>query len=277
MKDLESLKKIPFSVLMPVYGGDKSDLVKKALLSILSNSIKPNQIVIVIDGPISAEIQKEINFLKDDTFDIIKLPKNKGIVNALNKGLEVCKHQLIARCDADDENLPMRFELQLYQFYTDKNLDLCGGHIIEVDGINKYKRMVPISDTEVRKSIKLRNPFNHMTVMFKKNAVLSAGKYQQIMYREDYALWAKMYSIGHKIKNIDETLVIASGGIAMYERRGKFSDIGFEIQLQKYLFSLNIINVYEYARNIIIRVGNMMISPKIRGFFYANFLRKKSQ
>ncbi len=261
---------------MPVYAGDKADLVKEALLSIYNNSLKPDQIVVVEDGPISQDIEETINYFRDNSLDIIRLPKNLGIVNALNEGIESCRYQLIARCDADDINLPDRFALQINEFYQDPDLDMCGGHIIEIDGVNRYKRLVPTSYLKLNKTIKIRNPFNHMTVMYKKDSVLNAGKYIDIRYREDYALWAKMHSLGYKIKNIDCALVHASGGIEMFERRGKFSDIKFEVKLQKYLISLNIINIFEFCRNMVLRVLNMVISPKIRGIMYVNFLRKKA-
>lgn len=264
-----------FSVLIPVYAGDKAKIFKKALQSIKNNTIKPDQVVLVIDGPISSCLESVIKDEADDTFDILKIEKNQGIVNALNCGIEKCRHLIIARCDSDDINVNNRFELQIEEFKNDHDLDIVGGQIVENSGNNQWIRYTPLSKEKIVKFLKHRSPFNHMTVMYKKEKIMEVGCYPNIKYREDYALWAKIIASGAKVKNLNSVLVLASGGDAMYQRRGNISHIKYEYKLQKLLIRLKIINIFEFLLNITLRSLNMMVPHKVRKFIYQCFLRKK--
>ena len=266
---------VNFSVLMPVYHGDKPELFDMALNSIKKNTVQPTQIVVVIDGPLSSALEKTLQAHLDDRFELVRIERNQGIVNALNTGLSYCKEELVARCDADDENYDKRFELQLNAFEKDPQLSVLGGHIIERGDDRIYHRNVPILTEAISKHIKLRNPLNHMTVMFKKSDVLAVGKYPDIMYREDYALWGKLHGNGYKLSNLDMVLVFASGGMDMYKRRGKPADIPHEWKLQKHLLSSNVITLPEMMFNLFIRVANMLVGARFRSIIYSNFLRNK--
>ena len=46
-----------FSVLMSVYAKDRPEWVRQALDSVLANTVKPTEVVTVIDGPIPPELQ----------------------------------------------------------------------------------------------------------------------------------------------------------------------------------------------------------------------------
>ncbi len=266
---------VTFSVLMPVYYGDTPVLFNMALSSIKKNTVQPTQIVIVVDGEISSSLEKILQAHIDERFEVVRIEKNQGIVNALNTGLIYCSEELVARCDADDENFDKRFELQLRAFAEDPDLSVVGGHIIERGNQRVYHRNVPTQPEDISKHIKLRNPLNHMTVMFKKTDVFDVGKYPEIQYREDYALWGKLFGNGYKLSNLDTVLVFATGGMDMYKRRGKPADIPHEWQLQKHLFSSNVINLPQMMFNLLIRVSNMLVGPRFRSLIYSTFLRNK--
>lgn len=268
-----NLKK--FSVLLPVYNGDKPELFEMALNSIKNNTEQPTQIVVVVDGLISSSLENVLNLHFDDRFEIIRINENRGIVNALNTGLIHCSEELVARCDADDENYFKRFELQLKAFEIDPDLSVVGGHIIERGTQSKHYRKVPIQQDTLSKYIKLRNPLNHMTVMFKKSSIIAVGMYPDIKFREDYALWGTLHGNGYKITNLDEVLVFATGGMDMYKRRGRPSDIPHEFNLQLHLLSSNVINVYEMFFNLFIRVSNMLVGSRFRSLIYSKLLRNK--
>ena len=104
-----------FSVLMSVYYKDNPVWLKQAVDSVLNNTIKPNQIVVVIDGQIPNELEQVITEYKE-SLDILRLEKNSGLGAALQQGLLKCKYPLVARMDSDDISLPGRFEKQLREF-----------------------------------------------------------------------------------------------------------------------------------------------------------------
>lgn len=211
-----------FSVLMSVYSGDDAGQLRSALESItFRQTRKPSEIILVVDGPIGDELKRVIhNF--DFPINSVWLDENCGLGKALSIGLDHCKHNLVARMDSDDISVPERFEVQLYKFYNDPDLDVLGGQILEFSGDVKNvlgRRIVPLSNQKIQKRSVYRNPMNHMTVMFKKDKVLSVGGYQDMRLYEDYYLWLRLISKNIKLENVKETLVFARAGNELLARR----------------------------------------------------------
>lgn len=207
-----------FTVLMSVYYKEKPEYLQLALESVINQTVIPNEIVLVQDGKLTNELQAVITeYLQNypTIFKTYALQQNQGLGKALNFGMQKCSNELIARMDTDDIAEPNRFELQIKEFEEDKELMLCGGQIAEFADnqteITGY-RNVPLKHNEILNFAKKRNPFNHMTVMFKKHAVQSVGGYIDMPYFEDYWLWARMLRVGCKAKNIDQVLIRVRAG-----------------------------------------------------------------
>ena len=147
--------------------------------------------------------------------NVVRYEKNRGLGIALHDGLLECKNEIIFRMDTDDICLPTRFEKQLKIFKKDKSIDIVGSNITEFDETmenSTSERIVPETDSEIKVRAKKRNPMNHMTVAYKKDAVIKAGNYQDMMYFEDYYLWVRMMINNCKFYNVQETLVNVRGG-----------------------------------------------------------------
>ena len=204
-----------FSVLMSLYIKEKAEYFCECMDSLLSQTIVPNEIVIVLDGPISSEVEQRLLEYEKKNPNLIKrvpLEKNMGLGLALKEGVCHCSNDIIARMDTDDIARRDRFELQLKEFEKNPELDICGSHIIEFEGTidNKLsERKVPITHEEIAQYQKKRSAFNHMTVMYKKSAVLKAGNYEHCPLMEDDMLWIRMLLSGARCLNIDDYLVYA--------------------------------------------------------------------
>ena len=266
-----------FSVLLPVYHKVVPYEFDLALKSINDNSLRPSQVIIVIDGPVSEEIESVIVRNMLPNYVVVRMPRHLGIVAALNLGLEYCKTELVARCDADDVNRIDRFELQLNAFLRDDKIDVCGGQVLEISESGAFMKEVPVTDFEIKRFLRRRNPINHMTVMYKKSAVAGVGRYPDIKFREDYALWAKLASNQANFFNLTDVLVEVKGGLDMYKRRGRASDIFYEVKLQNFLYSHKIINFAQYGQNLIIRGANLFLPSVVRAHFYKSYLRRRIQ
>ena len=171
---------------MSIYKNDKSEYLEQAIKSILNQTVTPNEIVIVKDGPISMELEQVITKLMKEYefFKIISLKENQGLGDALNKGLEQCTYDIVARMDADDISVNNRFELQIKEFEDDPDLDLLGAYISEFisePNMSISVREVPLEYDQICKYIKTRNPFNHVTVMFKKSAIQECRRLSKIL------------------------------------------------------------------------------------------------
>lgn len=211
-----------FSVLMSLYKNEKAEYFEQCMDSICKQSLQSEDVVIVHDGPLTQELYQVLDKWKLLLpITEVVLQENVGLGEALNTGLAFCKYDLVARVDTDDINIPTRFEQQCQYMVEHDDVALCGSHIDEFDTdplVTISQRKVPIN-TNLNNSIFKRNPINHMTVMFRKSAVLDAGGYQHLRFMEDYFLWVRMYVKGYKLVNIDTVLVKARTGNGMLERR----------------------------------------------------------
>ena len=268
-----------FTVLMSVYYKEKAEYLQLALESIINQTLKPDEIVLVQDGKLTEELQAVITKYQQNYPDIFKtyaLQQNQGLGKALNFGMQKCSNELIARMDTDDIAEPNRFELQIKEFAQDKELTLCGGQIAEFADNTKEitgYRNVPLKHNEILNFAKKRNPFNHMAVMFKKQAVQSVGGYLDMPYFEDYWLWARMLKSGYKAKNIDQVLVKVRAGQDMIARRGGLNYARCIIRFEKALHSIGIINFAEMICYITMRTTLAIIPESLRLFIYRWKLR----
>lgn len=272
-----------YSILMSVYYKEKPEYLKQAIESMLNQTIKSNDFVIVCDGPLTKELYEVLEKYKSNPSNCIRLlelDKNYGLGIALNKGLKVCKNELVARMDSDDIAVADRIEKQIYEFKLNPNLILCGSNVEEFDqkiaDINIIKK-VPETNEEIRKYVKKRNPFNHMTVVFKKSAIEAVGSYEHCYLSEDYYLWAKVIAANNYVINIPESLVYMRVGNGMYERRGGIRYIKGDISIQVKLKRLNLISLVDLIINIFIRILIRLFPTALRKKIYIKLLRRSSK
>lgn len=268
-----------FSVLMSLYIREKAEYFDECMQSMLKQTVLPNEIVIVFDGPISkelGEIVTKYKNLKPDLIKTVENKKNKGLGLALADGVPVCKYDLIARMDTDDIAREDRFEKQLKMFMNDPKLDICGSHIIEFEGnINNIlaKRNVPVNHNDIANYQKQRSAFNHMTVMYKKNTVLKAGNYEHCPLMEDDMMWVRMLLVGAKCANVDDYLVYARTGYAMIERRGGWEYFKKYKSGRKMILDTGYISKWDYWKTVGIQFVVALVPQKVRLFIFTKLLR----
>lgn len=272
----------PFSVAMSVYKSDNPDFFDRALSSITDEqTIIPNEIVLVVDGPVSNEINNVINKYekKYEIFNVIRLEQNGGLGNALKIAVKNATHELIARMDSDDVSVSTRFEEQLKYFEINPGIDIVGGDITEFIGEENNivgKRSVPVSNDSIREYMKTRCAMNHVSVMYKKKSVESAGGYQDCFWNEDYYLWIRMWLNGAVFANTGSVLVNVRVGEEMYQRRGGSKYFESEKGLQDYMLKNKMINHSTYIKNVAKRLIIQKLMPnKLRGWVFRTFARKK--
>lgn len=268
-----------FSVLMSIYEKEKPEYFKACIESVLNQTKLPSEIVIVKDGPITKELDNLIEYysIKYDIFKIIELDENKGLGVALAIGVESCSYDIIARMDTDDICVDNRFEKQINILNNNKKISIVGSYIYEFDGSVENIvscRKVPIEEKDINTYIKYRNPFNHMTVMYRKSDVIKSGNYKDLLWNEDYYLWARMISNGCVGRNIPDVLVYARAGKGLFKRRGGFKYIRQEIKLQKEMYRLRIINILDLIFNISVRSIVRIVPNTFREIVYTKVLRK---
>lgn len=267
-----------YSVLMSVYHKEKPEYLREAIESVLNQTVKTDDFVIVCDGPLTNGLDDVIaNFVTTfpGLFNIVRLPENVGLARALNKGIVKCKNNIVARMDSDDISAPNRMEEQL-KAMKEKDAHIVGSNITEFEGSLDNlgaDRIVPETHEEIYEFAKKRTPFNHPSVMYKKDAVIDAGLYEDYRFFEDYNLWATMLYKGYKGYNIQETLLYMRAGQDMYKRRGGFKYVSYIIRFNKHLRKMGFISMKQYLFAITARSIVSIIPNKLRVLIYSKKLR----
>ncbi|MEG1762662.1 MAG: glycosyltransferase [Bacteroidales bacterium] len=268
-----------FSVLIPVYFKDQAVHFAQALDSIAKQTLLPNEIVIVKDGPINAENEAVLTHFASISpvpLIITALPTNQGISAALNQGICVCSYAYIARMDADDIAKPLRFEKQIAFLETHPEVDILGSNVDEFLGEPTHiisQRRVPSSHADICKAMKIRCPFNHPSLIYKKEAILKVGGYIHFYNLEDWHLWARLFLNGAQMANIPESLLLFRATAQMFKRRGGIKYTASDIKLQWFFYKIGLTNFWEMARNLIVRIPVRLAPASVREFFYKHILR----
>ena len=273
---------VKFSVCTSIYKNDKPGFVKVALDSmLLQQTVKPDEIVLVQDGPVPYELSRLlIDYIDNygNVFNVIKLEKNGGLGNALKIGVENAKYSIIARMDSDDICLPDRFEKQLAYLESHPECDIVGGQMTEfIDDPHNIvgRRVVPLSNEDIYEYMKSRCALNHVTVMFRKDSVLKVGNYQDWFWNEDYFLWVRMMLAGCRFANIPDVTVNVRSGADQYARRGGKKYFRSEIGIKKLMLENGMISRREYIVNYMERfIIQRLLPSNIRGWVFRKFARK---
>ncbi|MGF1708926.1 glycosyltransferase [Enterovibrio baiacu] len=228
---------------MSLYKKEDEKFLSLAMESIYHQTTKPKEVVLVHDGGLNESLYRVLDSWREKLNIVdVKLETNQGLGRALNIGLQHCSCDYVARFDTDDINHPTRFEKQLDFLKSNPDVSLCGGHIAEFnftpEAVSGH-RTVKIGGSSVMR-INRQNPFNHMTVMFKKQCVLDVGGYQHLHFMEDYYLWLRLHAANKKLINIDEVLVYARVGNGMLERRRGAKYAKSEFQILSKIFKLGV-------------------------------------
>ncbi|MEG0408985.1 MAG: glycosyltransferase, partial [Bacilli bacterium] len=193
-----------FSVLLSLYYKENALALEQCFQSIWNDQkIHPNEIVLVLDGPIGNELNQRVTYWKQiigDPFKIIPLEKNVGLGKALNEGLKHCSNEWIFRMDTDDICTPDRFEKQVEFINNNPEVVVFGGQVLEFENKpndSQVLKEVPTTFEDIKLFAQKRCPFNHMTVAYKKSVISELGGYQHHLFMEDYNLWLRVIGAGY--------------------------------------------------------------------------------
>lgn len=270
-----------FSVAMSVYKNDNPEYFRIALDSVCTQSLCPDEIYLVVDGPISEELDAVINEYqqKYDFFTVNRLEKNVGLGNVLHIAVEKCKYDLIFRMDGDDISAPGRFKKQL-DAYLEEPCDILGGRTVGFIGDLYTTTKVSASNRkfthdEILKRLPHVCPMSHVTVLFRREAVLKAGNYLPSHYHEDYYLWARMAKAGCTFRNIPDYLVYVRLGENQARRHGGLKYFKAECDVRKYMLSNKLSTFPQFFKALAIRfVYQIVLPPSVRNWASMKFKRK---
>lgn len=273
---------MPFSVLMSVYEKESVAYFRAAMDSVITQQPMPDEILLMQDGPVPSEMEAAIREYADKLghrFTLLRLEKNQGLGNALRIGVERARYSLIARMDTDDICVPGRFALQVAYMEAHPEVGIISGQIEEFIHSPQEpvsKREVPCDHEAICEFLKTRSPFNHMAVMFRREAVLAAGNYRELHFMEDYYLWLRMWQAGVRFANLPQTLIYARIGEDMFRRRGGYRYYRSWVTVEKFKRAHGLTGWLRSFKTLAMRFVVLVLLPnRVRGWVLKKFSREK--
>ncbi|MDM1398178.1 glycosyltransferase [Myroides odoratimimus] len=218
------------SVLISIYS-EPIEWIKDALDSILYQTFQDFEIILVNDNPTRLEndilISEYSNKFK--IFKYIRNEQNIGLTKSLNKGLEICEGEYIARMDADDICMHDRFEKQVLFMDANEDIVVCGA---EVETFGKESKIIKFTNSSIniRDFFFIANPSNvpvaHPVAFIRKN-VLDRYKIkydEQFSKAQDFALWFELLKHG-EISNLQDVLIKYRLSDSQISSKGKYEQI----------------------------------------------------
>lgn len=213
---------------MSVYKLDTPQYLDRSLQSVwIDQTLKPDQIVLIKDGPLDEELDHTIDKWKQilaDKLCIISNSENIGLTKSLNIGLKVVVGDFIARMDSDDIAHPMRFERQVEYLTNHADVAVVGGAIQEFNTSCECLniRHYPKENDDVLRYIYKASPLAHPAVMMRKS-IFDAGIIYNEQYRtsQDIALWFDILCNGFKIANINDVVLYFRRDDDVFKRRSR--------------------------------------------------------
>lgn len=216
------------SVIISVYKNEKPEFLTRALTSIWDDQTrKPEQIVLVEDGPLTDGLSAVITLWKKKLGDVLCVCKNEtnlGLTKSLNVALQHVNTDLVARMDSDDRSDAKRFERQEAYFELHPEVDIVGGALQEFDeghdclNIRNY----PLTHEEAIKYIIKASPLAHPAVMMRMKMFHEGLKYdERFRMSQDIQLWFDAIMKGYHIGNIPEVVLYFRRAGDVFKRRSR--------------------------------------------------------
>ena len=274
----------PFTVLMPLWRGDRPDRLELALrTATLDQQLQPDLLILTIDGPLPAELETVVEQVDAGAYGparVLRHDAHRGVASALQDGLESSPHDLIARADADDICRPERFALQIPRMDAE-GLDLLGSSMREFSdrvapGTGPL-RTRPLTHEEIVRYLPHHSPFHHPSVVLRRSVALAVGGYRDLDLLEDYWLWERMMLGGARMGNLPEVLVDYRVDEALFARRGGWRLFSSDVRLQRRMLLDRVTTPGGFLRNLAVRATYRFAPGWARRIGYRRFVERSDR
>lgn len=204
------------SVIIPTY--KRSDFLQRAVDSILNQTYKNVEVIVVDDNEPDSEYRKmtEENmrkYDKDERVRYIKNEKNLGGALSRNVGIKNATGEYITFLDDDDVYLPKKIENQL-NFMVKNNLEMSFTDV-RIHNMNdklvdyrEHSYVKSWSNEELLKQHIMHHLTPTATYMYKKEAIEKIGGFEQSKVGQEFRLMLKSIERGLRIGYLEEANVI---------------------------------------------------------------------
>lgn len=263
-----------YSVLIRVCNTDKSEWLSIALDSMINQTVKPAEFVLVQDGPLTDDLQATIDRFKNEhptLFKILPMQDQVGLGLALRQGVPACSNGFIACMDATGYSAPTRIEEEFDAMFENK-VDMVGANVnVFVDTIDKViaYRKYPETPERIYKYAKKNAPMNLASVLLKKRMVQVCENYENCYLAEDFALFINLLRLNAKGYNIQKPLVYKRYNNAVQKQHSNWMHFKAMVEFNQLFYKTGWFSYRDYIRRTI-RIGVESFMPPVMKKCFAN-------
>ncbi len=235
-------------VLTAAYHAVRADEFTESLASIATQTVPPDEWVIVVDGPVGEDLEEVVRRFESTsqspTIQVLRLTENVGNAIARQAGLELLTADFVAIQDADDISEPERLEATV-NFLCDRGLDFGGTALAEFSTDPRQTtriRRYPDSPVALAAELPRNNPVGHPSLVFSRAAGVAVGGYQHLPGNEDYDFVARLVSAGYRGASTNAPLVRFRMAPNVFKRRGGSEVVFAEVALSRRLASYGVLS-----------------------------------
>lgn len=191
---------------------------------------------------------------KEPHFFLSTISESRGLAHALNllieQAMENCDAAFVARMDSDDISMPNRFSRQIQFLEQNVGVDLVGSDLLEFQDGSSHRKLKSMPKTwrAIERTIWLRCPLNHPTVVFRRSIFSKGFRYdEKLRVSQDYDFWLRLYLAGICFANIAEPLLLfRQTGNFLRKRGADKARLEFRFKI-KYLIKSRSLNIISYC------------------------------
>jgi glycosyltransferase EpsE len=264
------------SVIIPVHDGVPAPLFAAAVLSILDQTERDLELLVMLDGvavdALSAEARRAE--AEDSRVRVFRHAEREGIAASLNDLIAEARGRFIARMDADDVSHPERLREQAEFLKVNPEVSILGVFAEEVDEAGRvtFEKRLPTGHDAIVRFLGRRDPFVHPTVMFRRELFDVLGGYSTLgcdAYLEDTELWTRAIAAGARCRNLPKFLyrfLVTNATYATGRRRG--TRIAFrEAQLRLRHVASARLPAYDFGWPVLVFAARLCPPPFLRTIY----------
>lgn len=276
------------SVVIPTY--NRSDTLKRAIDSVLSQTYKNIELIVVDDNAEKPEIRESNKKLIESYSQKIVLIENLSNLGgglSRNEGINAARGKYVAFLDDDDEFYPEKIEQQYRYFISQKNDNLamvyCYADMINIDG-SKYTFKKDLEGCFLLENIKECIAATSWWFCSKEK-LIEVGKFENISSRQDASLLMKFFLYGFDVARVPKVLLKyywhdGTNGISKNNKKSVFAEKKYRdifITNSGVLTNPKLINEALYIFSFRIAMQYILIGDRKNAFLEYKSMKKISK
>lgn len=262
------------STLMSTYHSETASNLDASLRSLEAQSVLPDQLVLVVDGPVDRDQENVIaEFIARGKIPttLVRFTSNRGLAEAMNAGLNRCLGQFVMRMDSDDICTSDRVEQQITYAETHPEVDVIAAWSEEFfeDGGRPQLKVTPAGHDGIVRALRWRNVVHHPTLMVRKKSLLAVGGYRSTFgFLEDYDLFVRLVLSGARFHAIPKILLYVRSSTAQRSRRGGLKYLINEIKFRVECLRTGFLSVRQFLVITLMYTVFRLLSGAVRRRLY---------